>query len=473
MALLLVRVGPAKREPRLACESGKPALRVKLLKALRGALQAALPLWGSLSGFLVDELGFTTNPRDPRAASKIINGKQRAALWRVDDAKAPRVEQGALDSVVGRVSERRGQEAPLAAQRGPAREYLGMTIDYSEGGKVKLLVADFVEGALGEAPSDAGGAAASPAASHLFAAGDKAEKLDGKRADLCHRLTAKLLRLSKRARPGFQAAASLLATRVTQPDVDDWKKLGRAVKFLRDAQDPWLTLEVGDELRAKWRVDASFGARRGKRSHAGATASLGKGSPVSSPTRQKLSARSSAEAELAGVDDSAALAARRGGLPRAQGLEVAGNVARQGNQSAALLERNGRASSGRRARRVDARRYFVADGAKQGGPRAERRPAGDGLGGFFAKPLQGCKFRKFQRVALSLPSEAASNSGSTAAQERAGKRSRADAARDGVARAGKPRGPMTQAAGPVEVPVTDLTSKATKAGNKLSLLPAS
>ena len=77
VALLLARAGPAKREPRLARENGKPALRVKLLKALRGALQATLPLWGSLSGFLAGELGFVANPRDPRAVSKIISGKAR------------------------------------------------------------------------------------------------------------------------------------------------------------------------------------------------------------------------------------------------------------------------------------------------------------------------------------------------------------------------------------------------------------
>ncbi len=348
-ALLLARAGPARREPRLACESGKPALRAKLLKALRGALQAALLLWESLSGFLVDELGFVASPRDPRAASKVINGKQRAALWRADNVRMPRVEQSALDSVIDRASERRGQGAPLAAQRGPARADCGAAIDCSEGGKVKFIVADFVEGALDEAPSGAGGAATSPAASRPLTAGEEAEELGGKRADLRRRLAAKLLRLSKRARPDFQAAASLLTTRVTQPDVDDWKKLGRAAKLLRAARGAWLALEVGDKLPVKWWVDAPFGARRDKRSHAGATASLGKGSPASSPARQKLSARSSAEAELAGVDDAAALIAWSRNFLQAQGLEVTDNVARQGNQSAALLERGGRSSSGRRA----------------------------------------------------------------------------------------------------------------------------
>ncbi len=39
---------------------------------------------------------------------------------RVDDVKMSHVEQSVLDSTIDRVSERRGREAPLAVQRGPA-----------------------------------------------------------------------------------------------------------------------------------------------------------------------------------------------------------------------------------------------------------------------------------------------------------------------------------------------------------------
>ena len=53
-----------------------------------------------------------------------------------------------------------------------------------------------------------------------------------------------------------------------------------------------------------------------------------------------------------------------------------------------------------------------------------------------------------------------------------GKRSYADVVRDGIARTGKSRNRVAQAARPVEVPVTDLTNKTTKAGKKLSLLSA-
>jgi len=461
MALLLVKMDPIKYEPFLTYEHDKPVLYVKLLKALYGTLQAALLFWENLSGLLVDELGFTANPYDPCVVNKIINGKQCTALWHVDDIKMSHVEQDVLESIITKLSDRYGQDAPLTVQRGPIHEYLGMTIDYSEDGKVKFIMDDYVKGILDEAPSDMDGTATSPAANHLFSVNEKSDKIDTKKADLYHRLTAKLLYLSKRARPDFLTAVSFLTTRVTQPDVDDWKKLGRAIKFLRKTQDLWLTLEVDKELCIRWWIDASFGVHPDKRSHTGATMSLGKGSPISSSTKQKLNTRSSTEAELVGVDDSMALVVWSRNFLQAQGLEVTDNIVYQDNQSAMLLERNGRASSGRRTRHIDIRYYFVTDRIKKGDLRVEYCNTDDMTGDFFTKPVQGSKFRKFQGIVLNLPPEKSDNR-STAAQECVGKRSYADVVRTGVS-----HNPMTHAA----VPFTDLTNKTT-ADNKLSLLSA-
>ena len=161
-------------------------------------------------------------------------------------------------------------------------------------------------------------------------------------------MTAKLLYLSKRARPDFQTAVSFLTTCVMQPNVDDWKKLGQSIKFLCKTQDLWLTLEVGDKLCIRWWIDASFGVHPDKHSHTGATMSLGKGSPISSSTKQKLNTRSSTEAELVGVDNSMALVVWTQNFLQAQGLKVTDNIMYQDNQSAMLLEHNGRSSSGRR-----------------------------------------------------------------------------------------------------------------------------
>ena len=56
-------------------------------------------------------------------------------------------------------------------------------------------------------------------------------KLDASTADLFHCIVAKLLYVAKRARPDLQVAVAFLCKRVKCPNVGDWKKLGRLVRY--------------------------------------------------------------------------------------------------------------------------------------------------------------------------------------------------------------------------------------------------
>jgi len=48
-----------------------------------------------------------------------------------------------------------------------------------------------------------------------------------------HTMVAKLPFVSKRARPDMQEAVAFLTTQVKTPDTDDYKKLGKVLKYLR------------------------------------------------------------------------------------------------------------------------------------------------------------------------------------------------------------------------------------------------
>jgi len=74
--------------------------------------------------------------------------------------------------------------------------------------------------------------------------------------------------------------------------------------------------------------------------------SLGKGGIYSSSTRQKINTKSSTEAELVGVSDALNMVIWTKNFLSDQGFQVTDNVVYQDNQSAILLEANGRASSG-------------------------------------------------------------------------------------------------------------------------------
>ena len=155
----------------------------------------------------------------------------------------------------------------------------------------------------------------------------------------------------------------------------------------------------------KWWIDASFAVHGDMKSHTGATMSMGKGSIYSSSTRQKLNTTSSTEAELVGVSDAMPMIMWTRYFLEAQGYKVSMSTIYQDNQSAMLLEKNGRRSSGRRTRHINIRYFFVTDRVASGEVTIEYCPTDTMLGDFFTKPLSGAKFRWFRRKILNLPEE--------------------------------------------------------------------
>jgi hypothetical protein len=142
--------------------------------------------------------------------------------------------------------------------RGDIHEYLGMTVDFSEKGDVKIIMKDYIRQMLDELPDDMVGEATTPASLHLFSVNENDEKLDEENAEMFHHHTAKLLFLSRRARPDIQTAVAFLTRRVQSPDQDDYKKLKRTMQYLRSTIDLVLTLEADDAHVVKWWVDADF-----------------------------------------------------------------------------------------------------------------------------------------------------------------------------------------------------------------------
>ena len=118
--------------------------------------------------------GFKTNPYDFYVANKSINGKQCTIRWHVDDIKISHEDPEVVTTILGLIDARYGQEivggkcAPFTITRGKIHDYLGMTLDFTEDGIVKIDMREYVEKALGEMPDEMDGTATTPAASHLF-----------------------------------------------------------------------------------------------------------------------------------------------------------------------------------------------------------------------------------------------------------------------------------------------------------------
>ena len=109
---------------------------------------------------------------------------------------------------------------------------LGMTLDYSEKGKVMINVLDYAEKMLADLPEEMNGVSPTLAADHLLDVDANQTKVNVKRAQFFHTYVAKALFLCKRARPDLQTAVAFLCTRVKSCDGDDYKKLKRMLQFL-------------------------------------------------------------------------------------------------------------------------------------------------------------------------------------------------------------------------------------------------
>ena len=160
-----------------------------------------------------------------------------------------------------------------------------------------------------------------------------------------HTCTAKASFVCERSRPDVQTPVAFSTTRVKEPDEDDWKKLVRMMTHFKHTKDSVLTLEADNVNVIEWFMDGSCAVHDDMKGHTGAGMTMGKGSVHDRSAKQKLNAKSSAETELVGVDDVSPQVLWTNYFVRAQGHNTCQTVAMQDNESATLLENNGKSSS--------------------------------------------------------------------------------------------------------------------------------
>ena len=141
----------------------------------------------------MQEWGFETNPYDPCVANKTFNGEQCTVLWHVDNLKVSHVDKKVVEAVLELLNSEFGKETPLRVVHGKVHNYLGMRIDYTIPGKVKITMIDYIESMLKELTDDMNGTALTPAPNHLFEVNPCREPLASAKAELYHHNTAKLL----------------------------------------------------------------------------------------------------------------------------------------------------------------------------------------------------------------------------------------------------------------------------------------
>ena len=88
-------------------------------------------------------VGFQLNPYDPCVANKIVDSAQLTVVWHIDNLKVSPVDRGVVTRMSVWLKKNYEQffkdgSGGMKHNRGMIHEYLGMTLEYSTRGVVKI-----------------------------------------------------------------------------------------------------------------------------------------------------------------------------------------------------------------------------------------------------------------------------------------------------------------------------------------------
>ena len=371
-------------------------LVVKLKKALYGCVESAR-LWYEHLARDLHQLGYTVNPHDCCVFNRVeeSTGKQTTLVIHVDDVMITASSEEKLSNVI---SEIESIYPDLSIHRGRVIEYIGMKFDFRDRGKVKITMPGYVDEVLAEV-DDLPGEVKTPASPDLFTVNESSERLSSDDKERYHSLVAKLLYLAKRVRPDLLVAISFLSKRVQCPTRQDWRKLVKALKYLRGTRTYGIVLEASKHLAVMAWIDAAYGVHANMRSHTGCVIGIGRGPIYAKSSTQKLNTKSSTEAELVGLSDSAGQVLWTRNWLESQGYKLPPAKIYQDNQSTIALIKKGHSTS-EKTRHIAIRYFFVADRVAAKEIDVEYLSTTEMLADILTKPLQGALFEKLRDALL-------------------------------------------------------------------------
>ena len=164
---------------------------------------------------------------------------------------------------------------------------------------------------------------------------DTSNNSNEEKSDIFHSVVAKLLYITKRARPDIETAVYYLCTCVSKSTEDDWGKLRRVLGFLQYTINDIRIIGTDDlHILFTW-IDAAYGVHtEDMRSHTGGVMLMGTGAIHQRSTKQKLNVKSSTEAEIVVSSEYVPYNVWMRNFLEAQGYNLEENTLFQGIQSA-------------------------------------------------------------------------------------------------------------------------------------------
>jgi len=432
---LMVRTDPKLyRQYVTTSKNGKPVLYVQLTKALYGLLRSALLFYRKLRKEL-ETYGFEFNPYDPCVCNMMVkmtevedgvekdvletdeegrivfdeNGKPKAEMvqftivFHVDDLHMSCRNSFEITKFWSYINKLYNNKVNIT--RGKVHKFLGMRFDYSEEGIFRCDMIDYIKQILADFPEEITKSSPSPHSDNLFKIRDKRELLDEKMASAFHHTVAQLLFLSHRARRDLSPAVPFLTSRVKSPDKDDWGKVRRVLQYLRGTLHMPLRLEVHSTDIPEWDIDASHAVHDDCKGQTGAGMTLGKGAVMAMSWKHKVGSRSSTQSEIIGLHDSLPNVLWSLYFMQSQGYGTLKARVNQDNNSAILLEVNGRASSSKRTKHIKHKYFYIKHCVDEGEIEIRKKDTNDMWCDTYTKPKNGTPYKKDRSMIMNCPLE--------------------------------------------------------------------
>ena len=279
----------------------------------------------------------------------------------------------------------------ITRKNGPVMNYLGMVFDLTTPGTAKVTMTGYVKDMLKERGTV--GSARTPATEGLFDVRPNADMASEVQRVVFHRCVAKMLYLAKRARPDCLTAVSYLATRVNRCPVDDLGKLERLMKYVHGTKDRGLMFTPGKTgIEVSVLIDAAYGVHPDGKSHTGSCVVIGEiGAVHCKSSKQQIVTKSSTEAELVALSDSANQALHLRNFILGQGHLCGPVTIYQDNMPCMVLIERGR-SAAERTRHIAIKYFWLKERVEMGEARVKHLGTKSKYANLLTKPLQGAQF---------------------------------------------------------------------------------
>jgi hypothetical protein len=140
---ILVEIAPAVYKPYVSRDKkGMDQVLVQCHNAMYGTMVASLLYYRKFVKSLTD-VGFIINHYDPNVANKMIEGKNMTICFHVDYCKLSRRKKKFMDTMIEYLREEyesifEDGTGAMTVSRGKIHKYLGMTLDYTVCGQVRI-----------------------------------------------------------------------------------------------------------------------------------------------------------------------------------------------------------------------------------------------------------------------------------------------------------------------------------------------